>query len=153
MARPDRFVALAILVFSIAYLRLAIEYPLLPFEFNLDFRPNTMPMGLGSLGVLFSLAVLVFPGGETGLSDDADGWRDFDWLRGFAIVALVVTYALLLRPAGFIGSTTVFLVSGAVIIGERQFTVLIPVALVAAGGTWYLVDRVLGIFLKPWPAF
>ena len=145
--------ALAILAFSIGYSVLAFEYQLLPFERMLAFKPNTMPLGLGGLGVLFSLAVLVMPGGETGLSDDADGWRGFDWPRAVAIVALMVAYALLLRPAGYVGSTTAFLVCGAVIIGERRFAALIPIALVGAVGTWYLVDKVLGIFLKPWPAF
>jgi len=141
------------LAFSIGYLVLAFEYQLLPFERNLTFKPNTMPMGLGGLGVLFSLAVLIAPGGETGLSDDADGWRGFDWPRAFAVVGLMIAYAFLLRPAGFIGSTTTFLIGGAMIIGERRFPVLIPITLVVAVGTWYLVDRALGIYLKPWPSF
>jgi putative tricarboxylic transport membrane protein len=28
---------------------------------------------------------------------------------------------------------------------------LIPVAVIAAGSMWYLVQEVLGIFLRPWP--
>ena len=31
--------------------------------------------------------------------------------------------------------------------------VLIPVAVVAAVGVWYLVQEVLGIFLRPLPTF
>jgi putative tricarboxylic transport membrane protein len=30
---------------------------------------------------------------------------------------------------------------------------MIPVALIATVGIWYLVQEVLGIFLRPWPFF
>ena len=153
MARPDRLVALAVLAFSIGYSLLAFDYQLLPFERSLAFKPNTMPLGVGGLGVLFSLAVLVMPGGQGSVADDAEGWRHFDWPRAIAIVALMVAYALLLRPAGFVGSTTAFLVCGAAIVGERRFAALIPIALLAAAGTWFLVEKALGIYLKPWPDF
>jgi len=62
-----------------------------------------------------------------------------------------VLYALTLRPLGFVGSTVGFLVLGAVLLGERRFHILIPVAAVAVGSIWYLVQEVLGIFLRPWP--
>jgi putative tricarboxylic transport membrane protein len=65
----------------------------------------------------------------------------------------MVAYALLLRPLGFLGSTVGFLVIGSMILGERRLHILIPVALIASGGIWYLVQEVLGIFLRPWPFF
>jgi len=39
------------------------------------------------------------------------------------------------------------------ILGERKLYILIPVVAVAAWSIWYLVQEVLGIFLRPWPAF
>ena len=39
------------------------------------------------------------------------------------------------------------------VLGERRFHILIPVALIAAGFIWWLVQEVLGIFLRPWPFF
>lgn len=153
MGRPDRIVALLILAFSLGYAVLAINYKLLPFEEHLDFRPNTMPIGLAVLGVLFSLAVIVAPGGDpSGLSSEADGWRGFDWLRTLGIVTLMIAYALLLRPAGYVVATTAFLTLGGVLLGERRLWVLVPVTLTGALGTWYLIDNVLGIYMKPWPA-
>ncbi|MEN0000343.1 MAG: tripartite tricarboxylate transporter TctB family protein, partial [Pseudomonadota bacterium] len=53
----------------------------------------------------------------------------------------------------FLLSTVGFLTLGAVILGERKFHYLIPIALVAAGVVWYLVEGVLGIFLRPLPFF
>jgi len=64
-----------------------------------------------------------------------------------------VVYALALRPLGFLGSTIGFIVLGGVILGERKLHILIPVAAIAAGSIWYLVQEVLGIFLRPWPGF
>lgn len=150
--RPDRIVALFVLAFSVGYGYLAWTYPLLPFERFLAFRPNTMPIGLSGLGVFFSLAVLIAPGGgPTGLSGEADGWRALDWRRFAGIVVAMVLYALALRPLGYLASTTAFIVAGAIILGERRVFVLLAIALAAAGSTWWLVDRVLGVFLKPWP--
>ena len=63
----------------------------------------------------------------------------------------MVAYALLLRPAGFLLSTTVFLFAGSFILGERKLHVMLPVALIASGSIWHLVQEVLGIFLRPWP--
>lgn len=150
--RPDRIVALFILAFSVGYGYLAWTWPMLPFERFLAFRPDTMPLGLAVIGIVFSLGVLVAPGGHaSGLTGDADGWRHFDWWRFFGIVGVMVLYALLLRPLGYVVSTTAFILAGAVILGERRLVVLAPVALIAAFGTWWLVDSALGIFLKPWP--
>jgi putative tricarboxylic transport membrane protein len=58
-----------------------------------------------------------------------------------------------LRTAGFLLSTTGFLVIGALVLGERRILILLPVAVTAAGSIWYLVQEVLGIFLRPWPFF
>ena len=59
----------------------------------------------------------------------------------------------MLRPAGFLLSTFGFLCIGAMLLGERKFHILIPVAAIATGAVWYLVEGVLGIFLRPLPIF
>ena len=76
---------------------------------------------------------------------------DYHIGQAIALLVLMVAYALTLRPLGFVGSTVAFLVLGAVILGERRLHILIPVAVIAAGSIWYLVQEVLGIFLRPWP--
>jgi len=67
------------------------------------------------------------------------------------LLGLMVAYALCLRPCGFILSTSAFLILGSVILGERKWHVMIPVAAIATFIVWYLVQQVLGIFLRPWP--
>ena len=79
--------------------------------------------------------------------------QDYKIGQAIALMALMVAYAFLLRPAGFLSSTALFLILGAAILGERKFQILVPVALVTAGAVWYLVQEVLGIFLSPLPSF
>lgn len=70
----------------------------------------------------------------------------------FLLLGLMVAYALCLRPVGFIISTGSFLILGAVILGERKWHILVPVAAFATFVVWYLVQEVLGIFLRPLPS-
>lgn len=78
---------------------------------------------------------------------------DYNIGQAALLLGLMVAYALLLRPAGFLLSTSGFLIVGAMILGERKLWILIPVAAFATGVVWYLVEGVLGIFLRPLPFF
>ena len=86
---------------------------------------------------------------------DIDYRRLFEYKFGqtVALLALMAVYALALRPAGFIASTVLFLILGAAVLGERNFKILIPVAFATALIVWWLVQEVLGIFLRPFPFF
>ena len=154
----ERWIAVFFLVFSIVYGYGAWTYPLLPFERNMVFLPNTLPMGLAFFGVLFSL-ILIFTTAPSGEDDDVLGGIDMAEIRHYkfgqalAILAAMVIYALALRPVGFIGATTLFLVGGGMILGERKFHVLIPTAFIGTFIIWYLVQELLGVFLRPWPFF
>ncbi len=65
----------------------------------------------------------------------------------------MIVYALLLRPAGFMISTGFFLILGSVILGERKWYMMIPIALISSFFVWYLVQEVLGIYMRPYPAW
>ena len=78
---------------------------------------------------------------------------DYKIGQALMLLGLMVAYALMLRPAGFLVATTVFLVAGNAILGERKFHIMIPVAVIATVFVWYLVQQVLGIFLRPYPFF
>ena len=132
--------------------------PLLPpFMQRNPIWPSTFPKVLSVLAVLTSLVILLGlekPSGEDKEKDiDYRRLGDYNLGQALALLGLMVAYALLLRPAGFLVSTSGFLILGGVILGERKFHILIPVAALAAGIIWYLVEVVLGIFLRPWPAF
>ena len=69
------------------------------------------------------------------------------------MLALMVTYALVLRPLGFLISTFSFLVLGSAFLGERKWFVMVLVGAIATLVVWYLVQVVLGIYLRPLPGF
>ena len=78
---------------------------------------------------------------------------DYKLGQALLLLGLMIAYALALHPIGFLLSTSLFLILGSVILGERNFLIVIPVALFATGCVWYLVQVVLGIFLRPLPFF
>jgi len=155
----DKSIAVLFLVIAIIYGYASYTYPLLPFERNMVFLPNTMPMVLSGLGILFSLIIIL----TSGKPEDADGealgdfdisrLRDYKTGQALGLIAAMVVYALALRPIGFIVATTLFLFGTGWILGERKLTAMILSALAGAGCIWYLVQEVLGIFLRPLPWF
>ncbi len=152
----DRWVAIIILAISLVYGYSAYNYPLLPFELNMSFLPNTLPMALSVLGVIVALVILFSPktAEDADLGDlSPERIREFDIGRTLGLVAAMVLYALLLRPIGFLAATALFIAGSSVVLGERKFHVLIPIAVVSAVSIWYLVQETLGIFLRPWPGF
>ena len=156
----DRWIALIILCIAFAYGYAAfftMDHLLPPFMQRNPIWPSTFPKVLSVLAVITAFVIVV--GLEKSTSDPSQADIDYRRLQDYnlgqalGLLALMVAYALLLRPAGFLLSTSGFLIFGAVILGERKFVVLVPVAALATGIVWYLVDVVLGIFLRPCPSF
>lgn len=156
----DRWIALIILIICLAYGYTAfftMDAGLPPFMQRNPVWPSTFPKVLAVMAVVTSLVILLGlekPAGEPKPLDiNYRRLGDYKTGQALALLALMVAYALLLRPAGFLVSTVGFLVIGSTILGERRFHIMIPVAVLAAGVIWYLVQVVLGIFLRPWPFF
>lgn len=156
----DRWIALVFLLLCLVYGYTAffvMDAGLPPFMQRNPVWPSTFPKVLAVCGVLVSLVVLL--GFEKGAGEPKQGEIDYRRLaqydvgRAIALLLLMAGYAFALRPAGFIASTILFLVLAAAILGERRMAVLVPVAVVAAVGVWYLVQEVLGIYLRPLPTF
>jgi len=155
----DKCIAVIFLVICVIYGYAAYTYPLLPFERNMTFLPNTMPMVLSVLGVSFALLILLAPSPKADAEGDALGninlknWREYKIGQALGLIALMIVYALTLRPIGFIAATSLFLVGAGWILGERKLVTMIGVALIGALCIWYLVQETLGIYLRPLPWF
>jgi len=133
-----------------------MDASLAPFMRRNPIWPSTFPKVLSVLAIVTCLTILVGFEKSTGPKDgDIDYTRLTDYKLGQALIllGLMIAYALLLRPLGFLGSTAGFLIIGSLVLGERRLHILIPVALFAAVSVWYLVQEVLGIFLRPLPFF
>lgn len=150
MVRIDRYIALCLLAFSIGYGYLAWMHPLLPFEVRMPFKPNTMPLGLAAIGIILSTLLIVLPSPDE-LEKDAEGWRGFAWGQALILVGMMLLYAVLLRPLGFIVSTSLFLIAASRLLGETRWVRSTLIAITSAAVIWYLVDVVLGIYLVPLP--
>lgn len=156
----DRWIAFIILCVALAYAYAAfftMDQMLPPFMQRNPIWPSTFPKVLSVLAILTSLVILLglekMPDSDVEPDIDYRRLSDYDLWQAVALLVLMVAYALLLRPAGFLLSTVGFLTLGAMILGERKFHILLPVALTATGIVWYLVEQVLGIFLRPLPMF
>ncbi len=152
----DRWIALIFLILSLAYGLAAFRYPLLPFERNMAFLPNTLPISLSFLGVTISLFILLSAKSTAEIDPEklsVAQFRHFKSGQAMGLIVAMILYAVLLRPVGFLISTTLFIAGTSIVLGERKVHFLIPVALIAAISVWYLVQQTLGIYLRPWPDF
>ncbi len=135
-----------------------MQADLLPFELNMTFLPNTMPKWLSVLGAIVALVVIIQSGPVEGAEiDDSEidyrNLRQYKLGQALLLIGLMLAYALLLHPIGFLCATTLFLAGGSMILGERKYSLLFPISISTAFLIWYLVQEVLGISLRPWPWF
>ena len=160
----DRWIALLILGICLIYGYTAwftMDDALAPFMRRNPIWPSTFPKVLSILGIVASMIIVLGlekaevekPEQKESETDNLDYRRLPEYNLGQAVMllALMVTYALCLRPAGFLISTSVFLIAGAVVLGDRKWHVMIPIAAIAAFVVWYLVQEVLGIYMRPLP--
>ena len=160
----NRVVALVLLAFSSGYGYLAYSYHLLPFERFLAVRPNTMPIGLAIAGVICSITIII-QSKSPDIEIEGDGTvnrpdgeylqnpQNFKWGQGIGIFSLPTYYSMSLSVLGFLFCTSAFLVLGGILLGERRYTLLVPISITASLLVWYLVDQVLTIFLRTWPSW
>ena len=158
----DRWIALVFVLFCCIYGYLAfftMDAALPPFMQRNPVWPSTFPKVISVMGIVVGLIVLLGLEKPTTTSEpsatDINYRRLHEYKLGQALLllGLMVAYALALRPVGFLLSTSVFLIAGSAILGERKWHVMILVAVIATGAVWYLVQEVLGIFLRPFPFF
>ncbi len=153
----DRYIALIFLLVCAIYGYTAfftMDQGLAPIMQRNPVWPSTFPKVLSVAGIVAGLWILL---GTEKPQDPAEAVIDYRRLTDYKIgqaallLASMVAYALTLRPAGFLLSTTLFLVAGTAILGERRWLFMILIAAVASGVIWYLVDQVLGVYMRPFP--
>lgn len=148
MLTNDRIGGVLLLVFSVAYGFLTFEIPLLPFQAQAAFTARTMPEALSVLGIILSLAMIVKPS-----SDARPDVAGFLWGRGAIICLVMVIYGLSVRPGGFLISTSLFLMAGILILGERRWWLVLLASIPVVVFFWVLMTQLLGVFIEPWPVF
>lgn len=151
----ERWLSLAFLAFCLAYgyaAFITMDAALPPFAKFSPVWPSSFPKILAAIGLVLAVGQLTIWHKSEPVGDiDRRHLKQYDWMTTALIIALMAAYALLLRTFGFVLATVLFLVLSAVVLGERNWIRVALVALIGAFGIWYLVDPVLGIFLRPWP--
>ncbi len=154
----DRWIALILLGICLTYGYAAwftMDGGLAPFMKRNPIWPSTFPKLLSIFGIIASSIILLGLEKSEVKEADIDYRRLHEYKLGQAVIllALMVAYALLLRPAGFILSTSGFLIFGSFILGERKWHIMVLVSALATFIVWYLVQEVLGIYMRPLPGF
>lgn len=152
----DRWIALILLGICLIYGYTAwftMDDALAPFMRRNPIWPSTFPKMLSVLGIVASTIILLgVEKGESAVGEiDYRRLGDYHLGQALLLLGLMVAYALCLRPVGFLISTASFLILGSFILGERKWHVMLAVAATATLIVWYLVQEVLGIYLRPLP--
>ena len=154
----DRYIALVFLLVCAVYGYTAfftMDQGLPPIMQRNPVWPSTFPKVLSVAGILVGLWLVLGLEKPLDPKEEVINYRkltEYKLGQAVLLLALMVVYALALRPAGFLISTTVFLVAGTAVLGERRWLIMILVAAVASGVVWYLVDQVLGVYMRPLPS-
>lgn len=147
----DVYAAFAFLVFSLAYGWQAFHIDMFPGQEFEPFTPRTWPFSLAVIGIALSVAQLVKSLRES--PEGAISWGGFDWVRVGLLTVAMVVYAALFTWLGFLVSTTLFLVTGYAILGERRPLVLFAASVLVVVGFWAIMTQLLGLYLAPGEAF
>ena len=144
----DRIGGVLLLAFCITYGFLSQNITLLPIQAKAAFTARTMPEVLMVLGIGLSLLVVIFPG-----ANERPQLAGFNWGRAAFFLILMSVYGLTIRPLGFILSTSLFLMAGFAMLGERSALKLFLVAVPLVVCFWLLMTQGLDVFIEPLPWF
>ena len=150
----DRIGALFFLVLSLFYGLMTFKIPLNVMAKTASFTARTVPITLAVCGIIISLLILILP------SPDADGrntiiktFRGFKWKRAGLLLVLMIFYGLIIKLAGFIISTILFLIVGFRILGEKRVKILLLASIPFVVVYWFLLNKILVIYLEPGSLF
>ena len=144
----DRIGGLLLLAFCVFYAWQIDAIRILPFQANQAFTPRTIPVVLSILGIGLSILIVIFPSNKERLQIS-----ELNWPLGIAFLVLMSVYGLSVRPVGFLISTSLFLMIGFAMLGERNLLKLVLVAIPLVVAFWALMNYGLSVYVAPLPAF
>ena len=149
MSHRLHFIAtLCLIVLFAAYGLEALTIPLFPGQENEPFKPRTMPFALATIGVVLAgIRAMQLSGASPELSDAHPG--RLHWHPVIRLCLVMLAYGYLMPSLGFILATTLFLVAGFLILGERRRSILLFLPLVFSLVFFLLMTEGLGLYLSP----
>ena len=141
----DRISALFFLALSVAYYLGAMQIELYPGDEEEVINARTFPKFIGLMAGIFSFLILVLP--AKGEEEKID-WAGFDWLRPLLLGGLMVAYGLSIKWPGFFLATSLFLIGGFLVLGERRWWAVLALSVPIAAGFELILDGLLGIYIE-----
>ena len=141
----ERIGALFFLVVSITYGYFATEIKLYPGDELDPMTAQTLPYVLAGMGIVLSL-ILIVSGDHKAIESTG---AQLNWTPVILLMLLTLFYGLSLDWLGFLISTTVFLIAGFRILGEKRIKVLLLVAVPFVFIFWFGLTQLLDIYLAP----
>lgn len=141
----DRVGGLIFLVFCLTYGYQTTLIPLFPGDQYAAFTARTLPSILTAAGVCLSLLLIVMaqPNEKSGAV------IAFDWRLLISFILLMTAYGFGLTWLGFVLATSLFLLVGFWLLGERRKSVLLGASFPFVTAFWLLLTKVLDIYLEP----
>jgi putative tricarboxylic transport membrane protein len=149
----DKVGALFFLVLSLFYGLNTFAIPLNKMARTAVFTARTLPLALTILGVAISLLILILPSSNQERFSIAEIFRGLKWKQAGLLLGLMIAYSLVIKPIGFILSTNLFLIAGFRILGEKRVKILLLASIPFVIAFWFLINRILGVYLEPGTAF
>jgi len=150
----EKMGALLILAFSIAYGIYAFKIPLIFLSQGETLNARTMPYGLSIAGIVISLLIIILPSFD---KDKVVTVREvlsgLDWRRTAWLTGLMVVYSLSMPWVGFVIASIVFMAGGVMLLGERNFKVILIASVPLVLVLWFLLTKVLGMYIAPGELF
>ena len=161
MINLEKFLALVILIICIIYAYtsfIIMQANLLPFEKNMTVLPNSLPKVISILGIIISTFLLlntsaILKSEEDDTKINLTNIFNYYYGKAIGIIVLMIVYSLSLRPLGFIFSSILFLFLSSLILGEKSYIKLILICFFGSTIIWFLIEKILGIYMRPFPIF
>ena len=140
----DRIGGLIFLALSIGYGFSITLIPIYPGDEYEVFTAKTLPTALAIVGSVLSLFLLFSARNET-----KSALPSLDWIVAVKLLSLMVCYGVILETLGFLLATTLFLLAGYWMLGERRKWILFLCSLPLVIFFWYVLTQLLEIYLAP----
>ena len=145
--RGNLIATLVLFVLFAAYGLEALAIPLFPGQEDEPFKPRTMPLALAVAG-LFLTGVRALQLSAVKLAENEPALGSLDWQPAIRLCLAMLAYGFLMVPAGFIVATTLFLLAGFLILGERRRSVLLFLPVAFSVVFFLLMTEGLGLYLS-----
>ena len=141
---PSKIISLLFFIFSGFYLYTAYQIQVFAFDEDAAFNAKTFPIYLGYAGLIFSALYIILPETKPSTVD----LKILDYMKTIILVILMILYGLTILRIGYFLSTSLFLVSSYIVLGERKWIWIFILSFPFVGIFMYLLHGLLNIYLR-----